>query len=117
MACSFAYPPTVPIDCVQEIISIVRAGSYQNSAKELAHAAWTVQGYLQNVLLGSPSPVVASIPPAAEARDAFSQMHAELSSLVNSPKAAAALPDPLLYLIKQYLLPLLAALLSQWLGS
>ena len=58
MSCSFGYPTAFPLDCIQQAVTILRAGSAATATKDLALSLWTVQGFLQGALIGSPSPVV-----------------------------------------------------------
>ncbi len=50
-----AYPSAFPVDCVGEIISIIRAGEIVAQKAEFANCVWSLQGYAQSVLIGSPN--------------------------------------------------------------
>ncbi len=114
MPCSFEYPASFPLDCIQELIGILRNGSFDIDTKQFAHATWTVQGYLQNLLIGAPSPVVGTAvqPPAYE--ELLTELHTQLKNSVPARQSAAS--SDLLELIQQYVLPLLQAILAKLLG-
>ena len=49
-----AYPETLPLSCVQNIISIIRNREIATKKQEFFHCLWNVQGYLQLTVVGSP---------------------------------------------------------------
>ncbi|MBX9652071.1 hypothetical protein K2Y11_00485 [bacterium] len=61
------YPNVLPIEGVQEIIRIVRAGNLVTERSAFAKHAWNVQGYLQKVVLGEPAVLIGSASPASDA--------------------------------------------------
>lgn len=48
------YPETLPVECVTEIIGIVRSGEVREKVDHLANCAWTIAGYGLRVSLGEP---------------------------------------------------------------
>ena len=107
------YPSLLPLEGVQEIIRIVRAGTVVSERSAFAKHAWNVQGYLQKAALGEPTPLIGSVPDATD-----SEALAALESLKSRAYATAeGVTAPTLALPVQVLLnwlvnKLLAALLS-----
>jgi hypothetical protein len=115
MPCSFSYPTAFPIDCIQELIGIIRAQSFQAELPRLVHSVWTIQGYAQALLIGAPSPVINGLPPISD------QQRRDLIELydllaVRTHMVTGPLEDQLLDALRAYLLPLLKLLLAKWLG-
>ena len=50
-----AYPETLPLTCVQNVIAILKNRNIDENKSEFAHCVWNVQGYLQKVLFGDPA--------------------------------------------------------------
>lgn len=117
MPCSFNYPQTFPVDCIQELIAIIRAGTYRQNAQPLAHAAWTVQGYVQSLALGAPAPVVVGAD-AAAIRAQLTELQSALAApaIGAEPGAAALSGNLLLELVVSCLLPLVRQLVADWLS-
>lgn len=49
-----AYPPMLPLACVQNAISILRNREVDAKKSEFAHCLWVVQGYVFKTLFGEP---------------------------------------------------------------
>lgn len=111
--CGMNYPTEIPVDCVREIIRIVRDGKLLTERANFARHAWNVQGYLQRVLLGEPQGVIGETGPLEDA--------SALAALaVLEPPAAAraeefairALPVPVSLLLRWLIEKLIESLLG-----
>jgi len=108
------YPSVLPIEGVQEIIRIVRAGSIVAERSAFAKHAWNVQGYLQKVVLGEPPVLIGTNGPVSDV-----EVLSALESLKSNAYATAeGVTAPPLSLPVQAILTwlvnkLLQALLSQ----
>jgi hypothetical protein len=56
-----SYPSELPAESVREIVRIVRTNRLAEERALFALAAWNVQGFLQRLLVGEPTPLVGSI--------------------------------------------------------
>lgn len=62
MKCSdVEYPRELPLDCIREIIRIVRGGMNREEIPSLAKHVWVTQGYLQGLGLGEPDQVIGAV--------------------------------------------------------
>lgn len=78
-----SYPDIVPMDAILLTTEIVKSRQLQERKQEFAHAAWNVQGYIQRVTLGAPSPVIALYTPeddSEETIDSLVALHDTLES-------------------------------------
>lgn len=65
----FLYPQSFPLDCVSELIQIGRGGIDEIVARkaEVGLCLWTIQGYAQAQILGTPDNIYAALSADEEA--------------------------------------------------
>lgn len=81
-----AYPVELPLGQITNLIRIIRNGTLQDEAKDFAIDAWNVTGYILNVTVGSPLPIINGPPPVAT--DEFRLACNELLGLLDPPAVA-----------------------------
>lgn len=47
-----AYPPTLPLECVMTVTTIIRERKVAEKKAQFGHCLWNVQGFAQKTLLG-----------------------------------------------------------------
>lgn len=57
-SCQVEYPREVPIECIRELIGLLRGGDVWGRRSAFAKHLWTVQGYVQRLWLGEPISVM-----------------------------------------------------------
>lgn len=108
------YPSVLPIEGVQEIIRIVRAGAIVTERSTFAKHAWNVQGYLQKVVLGEPAVLIGTNGLTSDA-----ELLSALESLKSRAYATAegvtvpSLPLPVQAILTWLVNKLLESLLNQ----
>jgi hypothetical protein len=68
--CGMDYPKEAPLECLRELVRIVRQGGIVVERAAFARHAWNVQGYLQRLALGDPVSVIGSAGVAESAGEA-----------------------------------------------
>lgn len=108
------YPADPPLAAFQDAYRIIKAGRYSEELKDLAADTWTIQGYLQKLLIGDHSQPINGPPPLVDLNvaDAAQQL---LLAIDERPAMAHASAD--LSLLLTLLLPLLQKLLERLLNS
>jgi hypothetical protein len=89
------YPDSVPLLELKSAVDIIRKGEVQAKAPTFAHDLWTIQGYGQKMLVGSPTPDFAVIS-KADAFDAVGTMEKIISQAEGNPTAQLDMPWRLL---------------------
>lgn len=113
VTCAVEYPVEMPVECIREILRIVRAGRWVEERAAFAKHGWSVQGYLQRLLLGEPQPVIGATPCTDESA-LLALESLERQSIAQAEGAAQqALPVPLAALIDWLVRKLLEALLRR----
>jgi hypothetical protein len=94
-----SYPLDPPIDCVREILRIVRSGASISQRAALAKHAWVLQGYLFRVVLGDPDEPRLSFA-GANGDEAMCQLLEEsfLETPIGSPETTTLGPAAILLL-------------------
>ena len=106
-ACPIDYPRQLPLDCLSEIVRIVRSQQVAVEKTAFAKHAWVVTGYLLYASLGDadPTPIGADLP---EDDDAWCD---RLAAFLDEPREPArTLPLPAKALLRWLFEKLLAAL-------
>lgn len=100
------YPP-FQLECVTEIVSIVRRGAVREELKSFAKHAYTLQGAIQGAIIGEPDdigPLIGSaqIDPfkLAEAHDALVNAQGQLQSFGAAEDAEAIDPETILLIVQ-----------------
>lgn len=114
--CESHYPSELPLGCIQQLITIVRAGEIPQQAQEFAAAAWTVTGYCLKTILGEPSPVINGPPPPAPLPDSARQQIVELELLL-SASAVEPVGSQLSVFLRTVVMPVLVAALRKLLET
>jgi hypothetical protein len=102
------YPADPPLAAFHDAYRIIKAGRYAADLQDLAADVWTIQGYLQKVLIGEHTEPFNG-PPPVELRQAAAQLLAAIEE--RAPVVAAPSADVSLWLT--LLLPLLQKLLEK----
>jgi hypothetical protein len=108
-ACTIEYPKTLPLECVKELVRIVRERKLVQERAALASHAWHVQGYLQGRLLGDPDQTNYATAPAGVDDDACCRA---LESLAADEPIVRTLPLPMEILLRWLLAKLLDAVVQ-----
>lgn len=110
------YPP-FQLECVTEIVSIVRRGAVREELKSFAKHAYTLQGAIQGAIIGEPDdigPLIGSaqIDPdkLTEAHDALVEAQGQLQSFGAGETEAEAIDPETILLIVQLVAKLIEAL-------
>lgn len=110
--CGVSYPTEIPIDCVREIIRIVREGELLTERAAFAQHAWNVQGYLQRVLLGEPQPVIGGASPTDDSALAALRALEQQAMAQAEGNTVRALPVPVALLLRWLVEKMLESLLG-----
>jgi hypothetical protein len=107
------YPSLLPVHEVREIIRIVRLGTIVQEKSSFAKYAWTLQGYLQKVLLGEPTPLIGECRELADAEVLTALESWSAQAIATAEDASPrTLPIPTSFILKWLVNKLLEALLS-----
>lgn len=118
MTCTPNYPTTIPVECLTSLVSILRSGNIAASIKELCAAAYQIEGYALQVVVGPPAVINGPPPVDAEHRALLQEARTLLSDQLEG-----AMPQPpevgsqLTVFWHTVLAPMLARLLAQLLAS
>lgn len=106
-ACPIDYPRQLPLDCLSEIVRIIRSKTIAAEKTAFAKHAWVVTGYLLYVSLGDNDPTpIGSDDPADD--DAWCD---RLASMIDDPRETPrTLPLPAKALLRWLFEKLLASL-------
>lgn len=112
--CGREYPDEVPVDCIKEIIRIIRQGSLVSERAAFAQHAWNVQGYLQRVLIGAADPLVGETakPSDGEALASFESILVRCETKTEET-AVGAIPLPVSLLLQWLIEKLLESLTTR----
>lgn len=72
------YPTMLPLDAAQLCTEIIKQRAIQARKQEFAHAAWNVQGYIQNMTLGMPTLPGAACPDGCDCDESMEDAIYEL---------------------------------------
>jgi hypothetical protein len=50
----YAYPPSLPVDCLTDIVNLIRSRQVAAEKAKFFNCVWTVQGYAQKLGFGDP---------------------------------------------------------------
>lgn len=114
--CQSNYPDELPLGCIQQLITITRAGEIASRAKEFASAAWMVTGYCLKTFVGEPSPVINGVPPSPPLSAEARQQVIELEGLLSASGAEPA-GSQLSVFLHNFVLPVLVAALKKLLEA
>jgi hypothetical protein len=105
----------MPVDCVKQIVRIVRQRRLAEEKATFAHHAWVVQGYLQSKLLGNGSEALVGDELVGDEPLGTDDQMADMLELVarHDESVMAALPLPIALLVRW----LLTKLLEQFVSS
>ncbi len=76
-----AYPQTLPLDAAALVAEIVKKREVTARKAEFAHAGWNVQGYVQKVTLGDPTPIVGEASSESDEDATYEQVMETLLSI------------------------------------
>lgn len=113
-SCGVSYPTEIPVDCVREIVRIVRERRLLAERGAFAQHAWNVQGYLQRVLLGEPQPVIGAARSPTDESALAALVALEQQAIAQAEgSAVGALPVPVAMLLRWLVEKLLESLLRE----
>lgn len=111
MSCPVEYPKEAPIDCIREVVRIVRSGRVFEERSPLAKHVWSVQGYMQRLVFGEPKPLIGSHEPCGDETALLALASLERQAIAQAEGAVQqSLPIPLAVLLEWLVQKLLEAL-------
>ncbi len=108
--CAVEYPTELPIDCVRELVRIVRRGEIARERAAFAQHVWNVQGYVQRMVIGDAVSVVGSTMPMPSDEKATSALLGLVEESCEPEGVARGLGLPATLLLRWLLTKLIEAL-------
>lgn len=115
--CNANYPAEMPLGCVQQLLTIARAGTIVERSQEFAAAAWQVTGYCLKTFVGEPLVVINGLPPARSLLPPPVRAELEELNLLLNASAVEPVGSQLSVFLRTVVLPALKAALQQLLDS
>ncbi len=108
--CAVEYPTELPIECVRELVRIVRRGEIVRERAAFAQHAWNVQGYVQRMVMGEAVSVVGDSAPLPTDEQATSELLGLVEESREVEGVARGLGLPATLLLRWLLAKLIEAL-------
>jgi hypothetical protein len=108
--CEVKYPTELPVECVRELVRIVRRGEIARERAAFAQHAWNVQGYVQRMVIGEAVSVVGEAMPLPTDERATTELLGLVEESCEDEGVARGLGLPATLLLRWLLSKLIEAL-------